>query len=47
MDWEIEFTDEFGKWWDDLTEDEQESVASSVIVLRQLGPALASLIPQV
>ncbi|HEV3038126.1 MAG TPA: type II toxin-antitoxin system RelE/ParE family toxin [Candidatus Angelobacter sp.] len=40
MDWEIEFTDEFGKWWDDLTEDEQESVASSVIVLRQLGPAL-------
>jgi hypothetical protein len=24
--WDIEFTDEFGSWWDGLTADEQESV---------------------
>jgi hypothetical protein len=36
--WEIELTDEFGAWWDSLSEDEQESVAASVEVLRQLGP---------
>jgi len=40
MEWEVEFTDEFGRWWDGLTEEEQESVAASVMVLRQLGPAL-------
>ena len=38
--WEIEFTDEFGVWWDLLSEDEQESVAASVELLRQLGPNL-------
>jgi hypothetical protein len=36
--WEVEFTDEFGAWWDLLSEDEQESVAASVERLRQLGP---------
>src|SRR5436305_11877336 len=41
MEWEVEFTDEFGQWWNGLTEKEQESVAASVIVLRQFGPALA------
>jgi hypothetical protein len=40
MEWEVEFTDEFDQWWSCLTEEEQESVASSVIVLRQFGPAL-------
>jgi len=38
--WEVEFTDEFGAWWDSLNEDEQESVAASVELLRQLGPQL-------
>ncbi len=38
--WEIEFTDEFGAWWNSLGEDEQESVAASVELLRQLGPNL-------
>jgi hypothetical protein len=38
--WEIEFTDEFGAWWNLLSEDEQESVAASVELLRQLGPNL-------
>jgi hypothetical protein len=38
--WEVEFTDEFGAWWDGLTEDEQDSVAHSVTLLRDRGPAL-------
>ena len=36
----MEFTDEFGEWWETLTEDEQESVTVSVKLLRVLGPAL-------
>jgi hypothetical protein len=38
--WDIEFTDEFGEWWDKLSEDEQESLTESVKVLQVLGPAL-------
>ncbi len=38
--WEVEYTDEFGEWWDSLTEEEQESIAHSVEVLRVMGPAL-------
>ena len=38
--WEVEFTDEFGAWWEQLDEAEQESVAASVELLRQLGPQL-------
>ncbi len=29
MKWEIEYTDEFERWWDTLSEAEQESVACS------------------
>ena len=36
----IEFTDEFGAWWDGLTADEQESVAFSVGLLEAKGPTL-------
>jgi hypothetical protein len=38
--WEVEYTDEFGVWWDSLNEKEQESVAFSVGLLRQTGPSL-------
>lgn len=38
--WEIEYTDEFGQWWETLDAAEQESVAASVELLRQLGPQL-------
>jgi len=38
--WEVEFTNEFGQWWEGLDEDEQESVAVSVELLRVLGPNL-------
>jgi hypothetical protein len=26
--WEVEYTDAFGSWWDQLTEDEQERVTA-------------------
>jgi hypothetical protein len=40
MAWEIEFTDEFGGWWNGLTAEEQDSIADSVYVLQESGPAL-------
>lgn len=40
MAWEVEFSDEFGEWWDNLTEAEQESVDYSVSQLQDVGPAL-------
>jgi hypothetical protein len=40
MEWEVEFTDEFGEWWDSLTEDEQDDVEVTVGVLRDKGPLL-------
>jgi hypothetical protein len=41
--WQVEYTDEFGAWWNELDEDEQESVATSVELLRQMGPQLPRL----
>lgn len=41
MNWEIEYTDDFGGWWEGLSEEEQESVAASVTLLEQLGPSLS------
>jgi hypothetical protein len=38
--WEVEYTDEFGSWWDTLGEAEREAVAFSVNLLRKAGPAL-------
>ena len=38
--WEVEYTDEFGQWWHELDEDEQESVVASVELLKALGPGL-------
>lgn len=40
MSWEVEYTDEFGDWWESLSEDEQVSVAASVRLLEERGPAL-------
>ena len=40
MAWEVEFTDEFGEWWDALSESEQESVDASVRLLEHYGPTL-------
>jgi hypothetical protein len=38
--WEVEYTDEFGAWWETLTEGEQETVADAVEALQRRGPAL-------
>jgi hypothetical protein len=40
MEWEIEYTDELGEWWDGLCEGEQESVRASVMLLGDFGPKL-------
>ena len=40
MNWEVEFTNEFGDWWDGLTVEEQDSIDSAVFMLEDAGPAL-------
>lgn len=40
MAWEVEFSDEFGKWWDSLTAAEQKSVDFTVSLLQESGPNL-------
>ena len=40
MKWSVEYTNEFGAWWDSLDEGEQESVDASVRLLEELGPGL-------
>ena len=40
MVWEVEFTEEFGSWWETLTERQQDDVAHSVGLLAELGPGL-------
>jgi len=39
--WEVEYTDEFGAWWQGLSEAEQVSVFASVGLLEMHGPQLA------
>ena len=39
MEWVVEYTDEFGAWWDTLTE-EQITVAAHVQKLESRGPNL-------
>ncbi|MBS1823148.1 MAG: type II toxin-antitoxin system RelE/ParE family toxin [Acidobacteria bacterium] len=41
MAWEVEYSDEFGKWWNELTVSEQESVDFGVRLLEERGPSLA------
>ena len=40
MNWDVEYTDEFGTWWAGLSERRQEDVAASVELLMSLGPNL-------
>jgi len=40
MAWEVEFTDQFGDWWDGLDEDAQVAIDAVVRVLERVGPAL-------
>ena len=41
MSWDVEYTNEFGAWWMNLTEDEQDDVAAVVELLIEEGPHLA------
>ena len=41
MSWAIEFTDEFGQWWETLTGPEQQALRSKLGRLRFYGPALS------
>ncbi|MEX2241290.1 MAG: type II toxin-antitoxin system RelE/ParE family toxin [Burkholderiales bacterium] len=38
--WDVEYTDEFGEWWNGLTEAGQVSVDASVRLLEVCGPHL-------
>ena len=40
MPWDVEFTDEFGVWWDTLSDNEQVAIAARVALLGQHGPNL-------
>lgn len=40
MAWEVEFSNEFGDWWDTLTIAEQKSVDFAVSLLQEAGPVL-------
>ena len=40
MPWEVEYTDEFGRWWQGLSEGQQDAVAVRVELLMEYGPNL-------
>ena len=40
MAWKVEYTDEFGSWWNTLDDDEQASVDAYVGLLEEKGPNL-------
>lgn len=40
MVWVVEYTDEFGEWWEGLSDGEQESVRTAVLNLEEAGPSL-------
>jgi hypothetical protein len=38
--WDVEYTEEFGAWWEDLEHDDQERLTAAVELLEELGPSL-------
>jgi len=40
MRWDVEYTDEFERWWETLSEDEQISIAASVQLVEEHGSSL-------
>jgi hypothetical protein len=38
--WEVEYTDEFEDWWNDLTMEQQEALHERVMLLSERGPGL-------
>lgn len=43
MTGEVEFTDEFESWWNDLSEAEQAEIDAKVDLLEERGPTLSRL----
>jgi hypothetical protein len=41
MAWEVEFTDGFENWWNDLSVKEQEEISAKVELLEERGPTLS------
>ncbi len=40
MTWDVEYTDEFGKWWQRLTEKQRDDITATTEMLMELGPKL-------
>ncbi len=40
MPWEAEYTDEFGQWWQELSEGRQDDVDAKIELLMEHGPDL-------
>ena len=40
MTWDVEYTNEFEDWWEELDEDEQVAIAAMVELLEAKGPQL-------
>ncbi len=40
MRWDVEYTDEFGRWWQGLSEGGQNAIAAHVELLAEHGPNL-------
>jgi hypothetical protein len=40
LSWYVEFTDEFGEWWNSLSEAEQDDIDAVVGLLESKGPSL-------
>src|SRR5258708_4712017 len=40
MAWEVEYTDQYGEWWDGLSDKEQDCMDFAVGLLEVRGPAL-------
>ena len=38
--WQVEFTDQFEQWWDQLSMEEQAAIDVTVEVLQERGPGL-------
>ena len=40
MSWDVEYTNEFGGWWTERAESEQDEIAATVELLAEHGPGL-------
>jgi len=38
--WDVEYTDEFAEWWDEIPDSAQDSVSAAVNLLMRHGPSL-------